>query len=911
MAHQQKLKERSIERLIRELAVIAPTDLEYTAYALTQLIENRPLIHRGVSVNGRPTGYTVDVFDLAHDVIAECSAQAGYFAEDFGKISNDIDHAKEKNDQCSRLYLYSTEICPNGQWAKLAKTLATKQFGQCAISVYDARLAATLIFEKVVEANNQLDQLADFLPCLRQLFDEYIFEQGTPARPADFISDPARLKTVADAFNASPIINLWGLSGSGKTYAAIEYVATNGAPFAATLWLSGDDLDGVTDLRAIPVQRLGTKLNLAYQLREHACLLVVDSYESDFAALAGLLQNNLHPDTRVLITSQIRAPNFPNCELPELSDATVTALLQAGPNPPTDAIVTRVRETVGRHPLVLAVLRDTICEQTGLTWPVLLDDIHDNLGRYETPRNETVIIRILGRHQAGIVTELHLLRWLDSSLLDARFIEQFLGIAGTQKLFRRSIIKPADRAYVRLHDLIRICLNRFDTPPPAGFDPAMPFWDYFRKNWEASPYHFQRSLHLHRSKVEATINPDRPVPGLQAYLCLLLRSEAISSVGLDFLAASPLELHLVDLIATGCIIEAIERQWQRDDNNARLQAGIDRITVALSTALSVPLRLDLLHHRGKFHRWLRQWTEAQGDFESVLAMDSRRWPARLQLARILRGGKKPGATDHLRAIYDAFEADEYSVPSTVILAALTELGFDDHRVFRTDFLQRRLDLLKRAVALSLVEGFSQPYQVLGRIGRHLSYTQPRVLIELVAEVGFPLPGEAVPFERFEIAECLKVVGKAHGEENSDPSIKRRWCNRALEYYERVANPNHYQLTMYAECCMLVEDFRRADGLLNQVSIADRGPHWWHRLAQAKRGQIELDDALKAVTEALGTLTEERYRSAFLLERAEIEAAQDNPACLATLREAHLLAAEEKFKRQLWDRRDTLRSRFSS
>lgn len=86
MSHQQKLKERAIERLIQDLAGIDPNDLEYCAYVITQLIENRPLVHRGLSAKGRPVGYTVDLFDLPHEVIAECSAEEKYFDDDFEKF---------------------------------------------------------------------------------------------------------------------------------------------------------------------------------------------------------------------------------------------------------------------------------------------------------------------------------------------------------------------------------------------------------------------------------------------------------------------------------------------------------------------------------------------------------------------------------------------------------------------------------------------------------------------------------------------------------------------------------------------------------------------------------------------------------------------------------------------------------
>ena len=215
---------------------------------------------------------------------------------------------------------------------------------------------------------------------MRQLFDEYVSDQAAPGRPPDFVSDPLRVAAVAEAMRAHQVINLCGLSGSGKTYAAIEYVNAHSAAYAAVLWLNGIDLEGVTDLRAVPIQRLGVRLNLAYQLKDHPCFLVIDSYEQEFASLATLLNGKLHSETRVLITSQQRAPNFPNCELPELSDQAVTSLLLIGPRPPSSNEIAQIIETAGRHPLVLAMLRDLVRETPHITWPILIEDIRDNLG---------------------------------------------------------------------------------------------------------------------------------------------------------------------------------------------------------------------------------------------------------------------------------------------------------------------------------------------------------------------------------------------------------------------------------------------------------------------------------------------------------------------------------------------------
>lgn len=887
-----------------DLGGIDPNDLEYAVCSLVELLEGKPLIHRGLSTRGRAAGYTVDIFDLGHGIIAECSVEGGYFEDGFTKLRHDIQHAKQTNSSAVRLYLFATENCANSSWPDVGRAVADEKFGTCDIKVYDARLIATEIFDRIIVANNQVHRLADLLPSLRQLCDHYVFERGVPECPADYVADAQRSRALATALDRWPIVNLHGLSGSGKSYAAMEYAATHRGEYDAVLWISGDDLLGVTDLRAVPVERLGAKLNLAFQLKDRPCLLVVDSFEDDFAQIEKLLAENLHPETKVLVTSQHCAKHECNCELPDLDIATVAELLrQNSLTPPTEKEITEIAGITGRHPLVLAIIRDTVREEE-ITWAEIISDVRANLGSYELPDHSTIIERVLGRHRSGIDEEMHLLRWLDCAFMDAQFATLFLGQAGKLKLMRRSILKQGNGGYVHIHDLVRTCIRRLNTPVPVAFDPDSRFWGYFRKTWEDSPFHFQRSLHLHRGKVETGFDPARPVPGLQSYLCVLLGARALRPEGVARLAAFPLEAHLADRAESAAVVEAMERQWRDASDEAGAQLLLKsheaRLTTALVRAPAGPVRLDLLHHRGKFRRWLKRYSDARSDFEAVLAERNDRWSAHLQLARILAGSRLTGADTHCQAIFTAFEREDNAVPVTVVLAAFAELGRNELKALRDHMLAQKLEVLQRAVSLSLVEGFAQPYQMLGRIGRHLYYHHPVVLLQLVAEVSFPLPDDIDPAnpEMFDIGECLKIVGKAHNEDQSDPDGLRRWCQRAIGYYERVDNPNGFNLTMHAECLILLEDYDRAVATLARVSDKDREAHWWHRQAQALRGLHRLDEAEAAIGHALDLNPAEHFRAAFLLAKGEILADRHDARCLAVIAEARALATGPKFPAQL-------------
>ncbi|MBI5424505.1 MAG: hypothetical protein HZA32_10455 [Opitutae bacterium] len=151
---------------------------------------------------------------------------------------------------------------------------------------------------------------------------------------------------------------------------------------------------------------------------------------------------------------------------------------------------------------------------------------------------------------------------------------------------------------------------------------------------------------------------------------------------------------------------------------------------------------------------------------------------------------------------------------------------------------------------------------------------------------------------FDIGECLKIVGKAHKENRSDLDGLRRWCQRALGYYEQVDTPNGFHLTMHAECLILLEDFSGAHAILARVDDAEREAHWWHRQAQALRGLHLLDQAEAAIDRALSLRTLAHFRAAFLFAKGEILADRRDMRCLAVIAEARALATGPKFPVQL-------------
>lgn len=905
-----KLRQRLVTALQPDIEAIDSNDLETLAHGLVQVIERRPLIQRGINARGRPVGYTVDSFNADQSIIMECSARADTFTPDFGKMRGDIAHAREHNPGCVRLYFVSSMRCPEGMSALVAQMIREEAFGSCIIEWYDSRRIAETIFDHVIVNDNRRDFFADLLPELDRLFAEYIFGNAAPPPPEDLVEDAARADAISQALVGHCAVNLFNLSGAGKTYAAIAYADKQQDAYSAVFWLRGEDLRHSTDLRAVHLQRSGVAMNLTVVLRDTPCLVVIDNYPVDGPRLGSLLPAKIHSGARVLTTAlhPLQDGSVHDVELPPLSGAVAHAILGQGKIPPSRPEADEIIRFTGGHALILAILRDTV-DELGASWASVIADIRDNLALYESRDHQTILDRILTKHCSGIVDELHVLKWLAAPLLEAQFAEHVMGLAGLAKLRRRSILRPVGLGMFKLHDLLLQCLKHFGVTGSRGLNPEARFWEYFEDTWEKSPSHFQRSLHLHRESIVASVDRDDPEPGLPGYLTLLLEDCPLSERGIAKLAAQDMRAHLPNRAALGAIVEAAEwciRLGGDGEKEQLLREAIRRLTEAIERASDPVIRADLFHHRGKFHHWLGARDEAIADYQAVLDLFPDNWAALLQMARVQA---KQQAGTYLKRVIDAYEHAPAEVPSTIILAALNELGNPAHSALRTEIITTRVKVIQTAISSSLVTGYSQPYRMLGRLGRHLAFPHPDVLLQIAGAVTFPPVEHAKNEEVFDIAECLKSIGKAHREESGDANAHQSWCRQAIPYYERLSSPNGFRLTMHAECLNLLQDFTAADNVLGRAPAAEREGHWWHRKAQTLLGLGKTEEALSALTHSFGDIKAASFLGTFLQTRAKIQAAQNDPACIESARLAMGSVNLEKHRRQIVAELETYEARF--
>ncbi len=401
MSNQQKRKEAAIQRIESDVCSLDTNDLEYVGHALVKLDGGQPVIHRGLTRTGKPAGYTVDTFSSDRKTVGEYSTAAEFFEEPFDKFIGDVSHARSQAPDCSLLYLFSSRPCKESVWKKVPEVVHANFPELERFEVYDSRRIATEIYERAIGSNNLVEYFAGFLPSLWQMWTESLISHSTPPLPSDFVPDAARAETVQHTLSLHTRVAIRDISGSGKTYAAIEYAQREGEHFANTLWLAGDELASLTSLSAVRIKRLGVEVNLLSHLRTSACLLVIDDWKGSADALPQLLPQDLHPQTRILLTSIGNVgEGIHAIQLPTLARHSAEAILVVGVDVhPTPQQLEMICERAFFHPLTLAIIRDTVAESDA-SWDDIIGDL-ENLPQFEGSDQQTILQRVLLNRRRG------------------------------------------------------------------------------------------------------------------------------------------------------------------------------------------------------------------------------------------------------------------------------------------------------------------------------------------------------------------------------------------------------------------------------------------------------------------------------------------------------------------------------
>lgn len=924
------IKKRVIKDLIDELDDIDPVSLEIIGHKVIETLESKKLVHHGINKDHKPVGYTVDTFSQDFMIVGEYSTEENYFEDSsgrkneyrFDKIAKDILHAMAKSGGTppSKIYLVSRDEEPASFRGKFNKSDLAKEHA-ARVNFLDARELAKTIFQSSQDNSQAADFYRYFLPDFAQNLDNYEYYGRVPPACTDHQSEPLFLDAIRRHFAAgAEICVLHGLSGSGKTQAAIDYVRSALPEFGNYLWISSDDWKEGVPLTAIKRSRGGVAINVAGVFNSSKTLLIVDDLSRAATAESFTeLAPGFALGGRVLMTSQLGEPNSPiHLSIPRLS--LVTAFQILGEDEATASDTCRQFVEACRFcPLILVVTRK-VAEIDGIA----KDDLYrEVLAMPQVAHGDDggpIMARILQR--LSEINRKALVKIANSgcTTYDSRFLTSFIGANARASLQRLAILnRTATSSTLLVHDLICSAVR---TQAKDGRELADAVERYVERSGGEMVPSVLRQIHLSTDQLLSAheLRGERPPDWLTYALLQTERTSMAKLIAhLQGLALNT-EMLIAELL---CIVDSKEAHsysLSKDDRSAYYLACANEYGKIAAETVDPDIRAEMLHHQGKALRRCGQLEEAKTCFQRLLAERSG-WHA--TYGQIAHMGTQTGASDQMKSdgekairglIEDILE-DLYAVPLRVSLATLSRLRSyqDVSKELVAD--PASVKQLADVVSLSALEGFDQFYEAFLALTSLFGYRHGDICVT-AAEV-FPdmlaiFPNAVEERQWVNTCEALTNVATVASEIGKHDFARKLYVTANAFAQELIRSSGGHSYVTRVVAKTLVAAGNAEDALAAICRIPERSRDHWllYQQAKAELALDRRDEALLTAHRALELASaDSRAESRLSIYHDQVsqclEVLGRLPEAIASAAIAHSLVRDDKYSDRLKTRLEKL------
>ena len=858
------IKKRIVKDLTSEISYLGTTELELVGHNVVSGRENQRMVHHGINKDYKPVGYTVDSFSEDSMVIAEYSTEPDYFedkdklakknAPTFPKIEKDIQHALDhrKTQGPDRIYLISNQEEPPSFRAKFNATPIGQSHGGKVVFL-DARELAKEVYQQSTNNPDCAAFYRQYFPGFSQNLDNYEYYGKLPAPCDGYIHDQGINGALAKHFEAKSVCVLHGVSGSGKTQAAIGFVRQGSNGFENYVWISGEDWPKDTSLSAIQRSRGGAPVNIVGLFNVSKTILVIDGLEREISQTDfNELQDGLQKGGVVLVTSQSAILESGNClSIPEISVETASRILGEDWSNASSAAQRFVR-SCRFSPLILSTARAIIVEE-GVPSNDLYEEIlaspNDIAGRY----GQSVMGRILGHLRNGALQGLKKIANSGLTTHDLDFLRYFIGIANAHRLQQLTILLPTSTPGVaKIHDLV--CMAVRDLAD--GKELACAVEKYVgKKKGEMTPS-VLREIHLANGLLKAEhARRGQRDPDWLSYALLQVESDAKQALH-EQIYSKEISPGL-PLPTVMCLVDAREAHAytieNRDERSEYYRQCAAQFENALAGAADDDVKAELLHHRGKALRRCGYYQEALNCFTQLLEIKPEWHAPHGQIAHL---GMQNGVDKHIkdageqsmRSLTSEMIQDASSVPLRVSLAALARLRSYGNVVNELSEDPDKVQKLADIIALSALEGFGQFYEAFVSFTSKFGYQHPSICVNLAERLPEMLAMSPESVERGQwVSACEALSNTAISvAKDGKSTLFDRLTNASVQFADVISSGDElkpYDGRAVAKAYITANLPEKALKAISKIP-AERVDHWvLYRKAEAELALDTFDDAL--------------------------------------------------------------------
>jgi len=882
-----------------DLLILNGEEFERFSKLILELILNEKIVHKGHNLYAKPVGYTADFADGEYEIIGQAGTDQDYF-DDFEKPIKDIKSAIKNHESAKKIYLFSNRYAGTSRLGDL-KVKTNVEFSDRKVIPYDCERIADEILEKII-ASHIIDDIFYFLPSAYELYRMLPGTNSVPAHKDQYYTRNDEIKIIKQ-LAAKSVVQIYGLSGIGKSEITIEIARRIAKNFETVIWVDGDAIQNMQiDFNAIKISKFDKLFNLAATLESYKVLVVFDNINYNINDLVSRFELHNKNESQCLISSLSKMVDsemaYPLLEI----SSSIAGKIISGEDPSIDReSTTDILKYTGKHPLILKIIRVAIKNKM-LSWTELIEELKDLNLAYDNERNQTIAGRILGRIKHTIERELAALKYINNRLVSKSLLDKVIGKFGVDKLKNNTIIASDDAKYYNVHQIILDSIKTEITNAQWEHDFEYRIKTYLMLHNETKDISFYNVVFNHDNLISRILSETNDTDLKRIIVYSMIQSidiknpkktEELVKLAIQLINNGNTYYETLLSIELGEIkLWGINKKVEKDRYLLEANQEITTLSSKLNDSLDSNYRATILHHIGKLQLKLGNRDEAMKMFEEVLVLKPKDPFALLQVARIVDKDEEK-LTEIVEYVFSLKDC-----PLSILLS-FYELIVYNNQNLRKKYIDDDISVFTSKIIEAVDSSYDQPYSIIAKLSRDLSYNQPEYFAAIIDSLPTPSNLDYNEELRFNYGLILSSYYK-YGDLDAEPDKMKKALLLAKSIFSNTPLEGDYKKGVYVD--VLIAD-RAFDLAFEQLEkFKDRNEFYFQKLSKTYRGMGLYPDAVSTAQMAIDYHKNKNqinygYFSAFFNDKAEAEHAENGRNGLTTLKEAIQLQPNNKTKKE--------------
>jgi len=693
----------------------------------------------------------------------------------------------------------------------------------------------------------------------------------------------------------SDFIQVYGVSGIGKTSMMTQVGWRLKDDFDKVIWLRGDSFKSITENTEITVAYQNRPYKLDELLGEFKVLVLVDNLNQNVSDFRDYFRRKNKSDSRCIVTSlQANTGKQETYNLSYVDNKVSRAILKSGRVRPSMSEITKILSIVNGYPLILRLAVNAV-DNGDYTWKDFISDIY--LPEMEdTQRNQIIAKRIINRYAEDCAVLFSYLSCLDTTRCSISFLKESNINQYNRAVHAALIVPQANYYYCEIHSLVLECVKHYTQGEHNDSLTKDGVKSFFEKHLLKKDTALHTFVFVHLNTIDNWIDTLEKDDAFR-HKCILAKVYCIDMFHhtREFVELiKPLALDLygdkVDLRLS------VEMQEMLFHINAKLQREEQNETdrnnaVAEYETIKNRLLLDedkayVAHHQGK---WLSKIdrTKSEVYFEEAIRLNSKSYSSYMQVAKSSKKNDWVKAEKYIRFILgNTSEASVSTILSTYGLMS-------DRRAerLRNDYIIKNQAEIKKIFRAAISEDNSQAYDVCAKLAYGLAYLCPKQYKDILDV--FPEPTDYRSINAYSYG-CMIASLCQYGKLNEQE--QEVYKEKGLRYLKSFEPTDDYQRRRIMEFAVAVGDLNLA---YKMDTAYEKKDNPFYKFSKSRLLYTEKNpDALQLIDEAINMGRQEpEYEAAFKHLKGQILYAQKNSSWIDLYDEAIRIQPQEKSRKE--------------